>query len=326
LHPGAHSGAAALSPIKQSPDKALLAAFADSGCHMHARLLAALRLEEEDGGTLELSGLAWSRDEQLLYAIGDEGILLWLRPRFAGDGRLAAITGRKLLPLRDAQGWALQGDDSDSEGLALRYGADGTAGNDELLISFERRMRICRYSPLGEFRGCETLPASLADARRYRGSNRGLEAVALHPRFGVLTGPERPLRGSGQTQRLSVYSLDGRDWGLPAQRDQASLVDMSVLPGGGLLLLERNRIGMLGLRLQTVVHLAPDLAERPQWSRQLLRMDSRAFPIGNLEGIAAQDERRFFLVSDDNGPLLAGKTQLLHVEWAVPPPAGCPTR
>jgi len=326
LHPGAHSGAAALSPIKQSPDKALLAAFADSGCHMHARLLAALRLEEEDGGTLELSGLAWSRDEELLYAIGDEGILLWWRPRFAGDGRLAAITGRKLLPLRDAQGWALQGDDSDSEGLALRYGADGTAGNDELLIGFEGRMRICRDSRLGEFRGCETRPASLADARRYRGSNRGLEAVALHPRFGVLTGPERPLRGSGQTQRLSVYSLDGRDWGLPAQHDQASLVDMSVLPGGGLLLLERNRIGMLGLRLQTVVHLAPDLAERPQWSRQLLRMDSRAFPIGNLEGIAAQDERRFFLVSDDNGPLLAGKTQLLHVEWAVPPPAGCPTR
>ena len=68
---------------------------------------------------VELSALAWSEDENILYALSDHGSVFHFRPEFNAQG----LSGIRLLdayPLRDAGKQALGYPWSDSEGLALK--------------------------------------------------------------------------------------------------------------------------------------------------------------------------------------------------------------
>ena len=111
-------------------------------------------------------------------------------------------------PLRAAAGAPLRAPFDDSEGLAIRNGENGIPGDAELLVSFEVKPRVVRYSPTGQWRGEETLPALLRDIRNYRDSNQALESVALDSRRGTLIGPETPLRDDPAGQ-VRIFTRHG---------------------------------------------------------------------------------------------------------------------
>ncbi|MDX1606117.1 MAG: esterase-like activity of phytase family protein, partial [Candidatus Competibacterales bacterium] len=138
----------------------------------------ALRLPrtEIDGLALAgLSALAWDADEQRLYAVSDFGRLFHLRPVFDGD-RLVDAELLAGFPLTDARGRALRPPWTDAEGLTLRHGTNGIRGDSELLISYERRPRIRRYTPEGRRLDGLALPPPLADVNAYADPNQALEA------------------------------------------------------------------------------------------------------------------------------------------------------
>jgi hypothetical protein len=148
-------------------------------------------------------------------------------------------------PLRDPLDQPVQGSFNDSEGLAIRNGDNGTPGDAELLISFEVKPRLVRYTPTGLWKGEERLPAPLRDLRNYDDSNHALEAVTIDPRWGILTGTETPLRNHPEGQ-IRLFRQNGQFWNYPlSSAPNSALVAMEALPDGGLLMLERAFVAPL---------------------------------------------------------------------------------
>lgn len=272
------------------------------------RLLGALRLANAEIFGMRLcglSGLAWDEDAHLLYAISDLGNLFHLRPEFDDQGYLSGLRPVAAYPLRDAAGAPLRAPFDDAEGLALRRGEPGAPGNAELLISFEMKPRVARYGLRGERRGEEPLPAPLRDLRNYRDRNQALEAVTLHPRWGVLVGTEAPLRDD-RADRIRIFTRQGSFWNYPLGGAPGSaLVAMEALADGSLLTLERAFIAPLRPLVISLRRTEPLPA--PGTGQTLLKVadaavfdSSRGWLLDNFEGLTHHRDRRFFMISDDN--------------------------
>ena len=263
------------------------------------RLLGTVRLRAVNiqGHRLaSLSALAWDDDEQILYAVSDKGVLFHLKPGFR-NGMLDNARALAAYPLTDSKQQALSYPWADAEGLAVRRAANGKKGDSELLVSYEVRPRVRVYKPDGTRLGGEQLPARLENIRNYYGRNSALEALTLHPRYGILVAPQRPLRGDSSGH---IYARNGRSWSyrltdLPGN----SLVAMEALPDGSLLMLER---AFVAITKPLIISLRQaELKGKTSTVHTLATFNSRAgWRLDNFEGLAHHQGRRFFMVSDDN--------------------------
>ena len=272
------------------------------------RLLGALRLSDASINGLRLcglSGLAWDEDAGLLYALSDEGRLFHLRPEFDAHGYLTGAQLVAAYPLRDESNRPLQPLFNDSEGLAIRKGDNQRPGDAELVISFEEKPRVVRYSPRGEWQGEETLPPLLRDVGNYHDPNQALEAITLDPRWGVLVGSETPLRDDPAGQ-VRIFTREGRFWNYPLGKAPGSaLVDLVMLADGSLLTLERAFVNPLRPLIISLRRTEPLPA--PGTGPTLLKVadvamldSSRGWLLDNFEGLTRHRDQRFFMVSDDN--------------------------
>ena len=309
---------AAGAAMNDRPASAPLSLSTGTGdTYMGIRLLGSLRLPPVSvaGQTLgSLSGLAWDEDDNVLYAVSDRGVLFHLRPVLAQE-RLTDVQFLAAYPLQDAKGRPLKAPWGDAEGLTLDRGANGVAGDGELIISFERRPRLVRYSPKGNLLGLERLPANLSKADRYADSNKALEAVTRHPRWGLLTASERPLQGE-RDGYLPITAASGRVWSYPLHSaPQSSLVAMEALPDGDLLTLERAFVSVLHPLVIALRRTGlPAAGEDPLKVDNVAVFDtSQGWLMDNFEGLTRQQGRRFFMISDDNGSPLQ-RTLLVYFE------------
>jgi len=279
------------------------------------RLLGALRLTRSEIHQLPLcglSGLAWDEDAGLLYAISDQGTLFHLRPTFDHQGYLSGAQAVAAYPLQDASGKPVRAPFDDSEGLAIRNSNQQTRGNAELLVSFEVKPRVVRYSTKGEWRGEESLPTVLRDIRNYHDPNQALESVTIDPRWGVLTGSETPLRNDPSGQ-IRIFTSHGRFWIYPlGSAPGSALVAMESLPEGSLLTLERAFVAplrplVISLRRTELPTLGATGAVL-KVSDVAIFDNSQGWLLDNFEGLTRYRDRRFFMVSDDNYPILNFRT------------------
>jgi hypothetical protein len=284
---------------------------------MGIRLLGTLRLPAKSDsyqGLGGLSGLAWDEDEGLLYAVSDQGKLFHLRPIF-DDEKLVDVEIVTAYPLRNAKGRALKGPWADAEGLIVVNGDNGIAGDGFLIVSFERRPRLWRFSPRGEALKTEPLPAGLDEASRYQDPNKALESIALDDRWGLLTAPELPLKRQ-RAGYVPIIAQDGRSWSYPLYNaPRSSLVAMEALPDGSLLTLER---AFVSLAQPLIVSLRrtrlPESGQETLAVRDIAVFDSsRGWQLDNFEGLTRHRGRRFFMVSDDNQHPLQ-RTLLIYFE------------
>ena len=259
----------------------------------------------------ELSGLAWDQDEKLLYALSDNGYVLNMHPVFSNhtlqDIRLES--GQRLL---DENGKPLKYKQADSEGLAIENGNNGRRGDTRLIVSFERIPRLVRYKPDGTLASHIILPPELKDTTRYRGENKALEAVAIHPVFGVLTGPELPLKDT-ESGTLNIYSLRGDHWSFPAHdKTNGALVDMFTMKDGKIIVLERVYDGLIS-GIQTTLHRVILDEKHIQADRIHTFTPEEGLFNDDFEGITHLDENFFMMVSDDNNHPLK-RTLLVYFE------------
>ena len=289
-----------------------LASGWDSGDrYMGIRLLGSLVLSGDER-LAELSDLAWDRDEGILYAVSDRGWLLHLRPQFDHQGRLSGMVLLRGMPLLDRKGRRLKKWQRDAEGMAATGADNGIRGDTRLLISFEGRNQVDLYDPDGNFQGSVPLPDALREPGLYQGRNKGLEALALHPRLGLLTGPELPVRDHS----IPIIDQSGRRWRYRTFEPDGALVALETMPDGAVLVLERAFTPPFSPWVITLSRIAPDEAnagtELP--ARLLASFDStEGWRVNNFEGLARHRGNRYFMVSDDGGhPLL--ETQLLYFE------------
>jgi hypothetical protein len=251
-----------------------------------------------DGTELHgLSGLAWDRDEAVLYAVSDFGYIVWLTPRF-DQGRLTAIDCVARYALRDERGARLGRPLHDAEGLTLRYASNHRPQDTELVISFEQRPRVSRFSPAGTYVDAVALPRRLAARDSYVDKNRGLEAITSLPNSQYLLGPETPLRGQPGTN-LQLISIDGRTWQFPPALRGSALVGLDTIDAEHVIVLERRYLAPWQPLVISLRELALD-SSTPR-IRELARFSSATgWPVDNFEGIARHTADHYFMVSDDN--------------------------
>ena len=246
----------------------------------------------------ELSGLAWDKDENILYALSDNGYLLHLRPVIK-NSRLIDVLLLNGYALHDDKGIRLKWKLADSEGLAIQQGHNNIHGDSTLLVSFERRPRIIRYTPEGDFIEKINLPARLQDMSNYQNENKSLEAVAIHDELGIIIGTEYPLKGDIK-DNMNIYSITGEHWSFPSRGIvNSGLVGMSFLMDRSLLILERNYTGLIpefNIALHLVSFDGDNITDKiiAEFSP-----DDNLFD-DNFEGITHHENNYFFMISDDN--------------------------
>lgn len=275
---------------------------------MGIELLGSLALQG-DAALAELSGLAWDEDEQQLLAISDRGRVLQLAPHFE-QGRLSQVELLASHSLLAPNGEPLDGSWRDAEGLALENSDNGIRGDSRLIISFERHHRIEHYQADGHWLATLPLPKRLLDARFRPKSNRGLEAVTLHPQYGLVTGPEYP----PEDRSPYLASVTGRVWEYRPKEPDGALVALEVLPNGDLILMERAYTSIFAPWVISLTRIrAADLSTLATVPTETIaRFDSgQGWLVQNMEGLTRHQGMRFFMVSDDGGKPWA-QTQLVY--------------
>lgn len=275
---------------------------------MDIKLLGTVSLPPQEVNGLpmnELSALAWDEDESILYAVSDNGILFHLHPVIE-VGQLKDVKIQAAFRLKNKSGGKLKGRKNDSEGLVILNSHNGKKGDTELLISFETKPRIKRFSNTGEVLGSIALPVPLKSVKRYSGANHGLEAVTVHPEYGVITTAEQPLKRDPQ-DKVTLYAMSGERWQFarfPAAK--SAVVAMETLGDGSILLLERAFSSMIEpiviiLRQVWVNDECLAGTQRACTTKIFAVLDSTAgWNVDNFEGLTRHQAHRFFMVSDNN--------------------------
>ena len=250
----------------------------------------------------ELSDLAWDEDEQLLYAVSDEGLLYHLTLGIKNNhlGNVKIITA---LPLRDKQKKPLRGKFSDAEGLSLINGNNGKRGDSQLIISFENKPRIAEYSTNGHFLKKVKTVKKLRKRKYFRAKNKALESVILHPIHGVLTAAEKPLKAKPLEQQ-TVYSSKGKEWNFAASKvKNSSITALEVISNDKILILERAYNGLLSPVVISLRQLNLDKCDSSSFceTENLARLDtSEGWILDNFEGLTHFRDNQYLMVSDNN--------------------------
>ena len=259
----------------------------------------------------EISDLAYDKKSHRLYMVSDEGGLFVFHARFTKEKieelkpiEAAYLTKREGKPFKK---WA-----RDSEGMTLD-------GRGRLLISFEGKAKIGWFhkddSKIGQRIQKYKLPKRLRSTKNYRSKNKSLEALAWHPRYGVLTVAEWPLKGD-EKKLQTIYALNGKRWHFRAEPEGRSAVAaIEVMDDGNLLVLERSFTGMLEPFVVTLKKVYIQGCQTQVCrSKVLLKMNShKGWAVDNFEGLTRVDTHRYLMVSDDNDNFFQ-QTLLIYFE------------
>lgn len=248
---------------------------------------------------MELSGLAWDQDEQVLYAISDRGGRLFhLKLQLAGN-EIQDIQPLYATLLKKANGNRIK--HIDAEGLTVLNANNGKQGDTELVIATEGEAQLLRFSTDGILKSKIPLPKKLRDISAYHGYNQALESVDYHPRFGFITAPELPLKTQVEPASFHTLYSQKRSWVFPAYpANNSGISALEVLPDGNILVLERAWSGVfnpltISLRYVDIMHCAP----QQTCTVEDLKVTSNYLVVDNFEGLTHIQGKQYLMVSDD---------------------------
>jgi hypothetical protein len=264
------------------------------------KILGALQLEpniQADHRLIELSGIAWDHDQRTLIILSDRGFIIHAKPVFKNN-ELNDLQFLSFHYLLDSDNNKLKGKFADSEGLALINSTNNRFNDTELLISFERKPRVARYTTEGKLISIEPINNKLSNIKNYQSSNKALEAITLHDKYNIITAPERPLDSNNNL--LSLHTLNSEQWLFnPENEKYGSLVGLTTLPNNQIIGLERIFPGIFA-GVSNLIHLLT-LEEDSIKKETLVKLQpDDGYFNENFEGISWHKKNRFFMVSDDN--------------------------
>jgi len=263
-----------------------------------------------DKAFLGLSDVAYDVKSKKLYFVGDRGMLYLFNASFSD--KIDRLCAKDAKFLKNKKGKVFRKWRQDAEGMVLD-------NKGRLLISFEGEAKIGWFHKNGKTIGKEirryTLPKALRKSKAYRSANKSLEALAYHPRYGILTAAEWPLKSS-PTKRQTIYALSGKQWHFMSEPEaKSAVVAMEVMPDGNLLVLERSFNGLFAPFVITLKKVMIEGCKQKICpSEVLLKMNNhKGWDVDNFEGLAHIEKNRYVMVSDDNGNFFQ-KTLLLYFE------------
>ena len=251
----------------------------------------------------EISDISYDKKEQKLYMVGDKGYFYTFSAKFSNKiDTLKYLNANKLQEKKTKSSY-------DSEGLTHD-------NRGQLYVSFEGNPRVATIGKAGYIGKNIKLTKHLKSSKNYRSSNKMLEALAWHPKYGLLTAAEFPTRNK-KIKEQSIYSLKGKVWNFKAEPYKNSAVTaIEVMDDGNLLILERAYAGLSKPFVITLKKLYLNKCNKHHQCKTeiLASMNSYAgWGVNNYEGLAKVGKNRYLMVSDNNNkPIL--RTVLVYFE------------
>ncbi len=259
----------------------------------------------------EISDIAYEQKSKKLYLVSDEGRLFTFRAEFSDTIEdLKPLLGTKLTK---KNGKKFKKWKRDSEGMTLD-------GEGRLIVSFEGKAKIAYFhknsNKYGHMIRKYDLPKKLRDTENYRSKNKSLEALAWHPKYGILTVAEWPLKKDNKKYQ-TIYALNGKEWHFQAEVEKKSAVSaIEVMDDGNILVLERSYTGLMKPFIVTLKKVYLDTCNKKKMCKTeiLAKMNShKGWSVDNFEGLAKVGKNRYIMVSDDNDNFFQ-KTLLIYFE------------
>ncbi len=252
----------------------------------------------------ELSDMVYLPSRQTLLMVSDKGALFDFHAVFDHHITLKSPHGHRLL---HPNGKSLKKYRRDSEGMAR-----DTQGN--IFVSFEGKPRVAQVDRQGRIIRQLPLPKALRSIKNYRGRNKGLEALAYHPKYGLLAAKERPKHSPLTHQTL--YALSGKTWHFQAEKlPKNSVTAIEVMDDGNVMVLERSfdrKHFIITITLKKVYLHAARNGTCPTKVLAQFRSD-KGWILDNFEGLARVAPHRYVMISDDGGNFYE-KTLLIYFE------------
>ena len=258
----------------------------------------------------EISDLTYLPKKEKLFMVSDEGKLFIFKAKFTQSiEELEAIDAIKL---RKKNGKKFKKWRKDSEGMT--FDAKG-----RLLISFEGKAKIGWFHKNSDKFGQQIrkykLPRELRHIKNYRSKNKSLESLAWHPKYGILTATEWPLKKYKKKDQ-HIYALTGKKWRFKAEKEaKSAVVAIEVMDDGNVLVLERSFTGLLNPFIVTLKKVYLNQCGSAGCKTKVLaKMNShKGWGVDNFEGLARVGKHRYVMISDDNDNFFQ-QTLLIYFE------------
>ncbi len=241
-----------------------------------------------------ISGLEYDEKSNTLFMLSDRGRLFTFNIGIK-NSKIDSLKPLHGYRVRNKEGRKLLKPRSDSEGLAL-FG-------DELFISFERYVRILRTNlKANGYKKREIkLPKELSNIKKYQGINGALEALTFHPKYGLLTTGEFPLKGQKGGYQ-GIYNLDGEICKFEKDYFDNAVTGFETMDDGNLLLLQRD-FNKREFKTQITLKklYLDDIKNGICKTKNLAVMKSdEGWNLDNFEGVTHFKDNIYFMISDDN--------------------------
>ncbi len=151
--------------------------------------------------------------------------------------------------------------------------------------------------------------------KNFHSKNKGLEALVWHPKYGLVTAGEYPLKKLPKNIQ-TLYSVDGKRWNFYRSKEpHSALTALEVLDNGNFLLLERSFNGIFKPKVIILRELQIDKCTQNLCPTRLLaRFDSsQGWAVDNFEGLTKVGKNRFLMISDNNDNFYQ-KTLLIYFQ------------
>jgi hypothetical protein len=244
-----------------------------------------------------LSGMAISPDGQELWSVADVGAWYRFELRHDGAGRLTDIalgdTGRLL---DDAGRPIVTKCRGDAEALARK--SDGY-----FYVTFECRHRIWRYRAPGNPFGAAARVVRLPAGAKSLFNNAGLEAAVFLPGDRLFLLVES---GDIADPDLPGWYFDGQHWQSVSHPRTGAFepTDMTLLPSGDVLLLERSFSVLAGPRARLSILPLSSIKPGARLSGREIAVIGPPLTVDNFEAVAARPgpdgSTLIYILSDDN--------------------------
>jgi hypothetical protein len=249
----------------------------------------------------EISDLSYNPKEHKLYMIGDKGYFHVFEADFSKYiDKMDYLDSFKIEEKAKHQPY-------DSEGLT-----SDNRGN--LYVSFEKNPRITQISKNGFLQRDIKLTHELKNKNNFQGSNKIFEALAWHPRYGLLTVAEYPLYKRKNTDQ-TIYSLHGRKWHFKtAPHLHNAVTAIEVMDDGNLLVLERAYAGLTKPFVITLRKVYINRCDKNRFCQSKVLASLNSFDgwsVNNYEGLTKIAKNRYLMVSDNNNKSIL-KTVLVY--------------
>jgi len=254
----------------------------------------------------EISDLAYSVSNKMLYMIGDEGELFSFYVKF----------GRKIEKIESLGAYRISGKDGeklphklrDAEGLTI-------TDNGKMFVSFERKVRITELEKDGSIGRKLIMSSRLGkDIKMVKNTNNTLESITWHPEYGLITALEHPPEKFSKKER-TLYSLKGKEWHFLIDNGmKSSITSLEAMKDGNILVLERSYGNETNPFVITLRKIYIDRCGKFCQSKVLARFDTLGNKMAeNFEGLARVANDRYVIISDDNDDEKL-KTEIVYFE------------